>query len=95
MTYLSFGCYCGSRPGLGASSPSHLDSSRLVTRPDGSFEGARRGLAGDVVCGFARDSSMGKACVCMRWRDMRAGVFKGPPGKLIFRAELRRGGGTE
>ncbi len=38
VTYLSFGCYCGSRPGLGSTDPTHLDSSELVTQPDGSFE---------------------------------------------------------
>ncbi|KAG2493671.1 hypothetical protein HYH03_008185 [Edaphochlamys debaryana] len=38
VTYFSIGCYCGSRPGQGSSKPSHLDSSRLVTKPDGSFE---------------------------------------------------------
>ncbi|PNH03261.1 hypothetical protein TSOC_010695 [Tetrabaena socialis] len=38
VTYLSFGCYCGSRPGQGSSQSAHLDSSQLLTRPDGSFE---------------------------------------------------------
>ncbi|GIL59879.1 hypothetical protein Vafri_14701 [Volvox africanus] len=38
VTYLSFGCYCGSRPGQGFSQPAHLNSSELVTLPDGSFE---------------------------------------------------------
>ncbi|PNW88193.1 hypothetical protein CHLRE_01g018450v5 [Chlamydomonas reinhardtii] len=38
VTYLSFGCYSGSRPGQGSSRPDHLDSSRLVTQEDGSFE---------------------------------------------------------
>ncbi|KXZ48737.1 hypothetical protein GPECTOR_25g321 [Gonium pectorale] len=38
VTYLSFGVYSGSRPGAGLSAPAHLDSSRLVTEADGSFE---------------------------------------------------------
>ncbi len=44
VTYLSFGCYSGSRPGQGSTRPDHLDSSRLVTREDGSFEvGGQKG----------------------------------------------------
>ncbi|GFR52556.1 hypothetical protein Agub_g15144 [Astrephomene gubernaculifera] len=38
VTYLSVGCYTGSRPGQGSGRAAHLDSSQLVTQPDGSFE---------------------------------------------------------
>ncbi len=36
VTYLSFGCYAGSRPGQGSVDPGHIDSSQL--RLEGDFE---------------------------------------------------------
>lgn len=63
VTYLSFGCYSGSRPGQGSSRPDHLDSSRLVTQEDGSFEVR----CAAVMCGVGRGQAGGGVLYAV-WR---------------------------